>query len=548
MRGIYSLPPSHMTVLRTEPACGTCRKKSRKCDRKRPICDRCRIKGLHCEGYPPRFQFREVLVAPSRQWSTGVVSSSDPLALAEPALEPPTAPQTANAVTPPVDFSVIESFDNCLPDSAEDLLPQDPSISSHSSPSSPENTQIPANQGSYASPPIVNPQLQNEVIANQPIIEYFQQTLSQRLMIQVHGIENPFQKYVLPLAYQHQGILHALLGLSVCHMHISGRESSHYFVAASFRYRLSALHSLGSLLQREEASRLEPLEAEYVLAMVLLLVLHDVCETGVSSHGAHLNGVSFLCKRMACSTDCSTRSKAGMFFTSALAWLDILRGFSGAEKLSYSEDIRSCVRDHGSLSLHTLVGCPPSLFYEIGQVLEAGKANLAGDIPLEQFKDVLQKAEKFFRTWDPEQVVYPTSHGEWKHLADAYRHACLLRIMRFPDPLALSCEDTRIKASVSAILDICAAIPRDSTFYKRLLFPLFLAGADTCSPHQIHYASWCISGIKEATGFQHPALTKVLARVWDERQGTDAQCLTNVSWTEFTCSEQLKSQHAYLFF
>jgi hypothetical protein len=116
--------------------------------------------------------------------------------------------------------------------------------------------------------------------------------------------------------------------------------------------------------------------------------------------------------------------------------------------------------------------------------------------------------------------------------------------MRFPDPLALSCEDTRIKASVSAILDICAAIPRDSTFYKRLLFPLFLAGADTCSPHQIHYASWCISGIKEATGFQHPALTKVLARVWDERQGTDAQCLTNVSWTEFVSYPGLCSAHA----
>ncbi|SPJ90438.1 uncharacterized protein FTOL_13319 [Fusarium torulosum] len=292
-------------------SCGTCRKKSRKCDRKRPICDRCRTKGLHCEGYPPRFQFREVLVAQSRQPSTGVASSSDPLPLAELALEPPTVPQTTNAVTPPVDFSVIESFENCLPDSVEDLLPQNPSSPSHSSPLSPENTQVSANQASYGSPPIVNPQLQNEVIANQPIIEYFQQTLSQRLMIQVHGIENPFQ---------------------------------------------------------------------------------------------------------------------------------------------------NCVRDHGSLSLHTLVGCPPSLFYEIGRVLEAGKANLAGDLSLEQFKEVLKKAERFFRTWDPEQVVYPTSHDEWKHLADAYRHACLLRIMRFPDPLALSCEDTRIKASYFLQATVVSAI------------------------------------------------------------------------------------------
>lgn len=46
-----------LTRLPPDPACGTCRKKCRKCDRTRPICNRCKAKGLHCEGYPPRFQF-----------------------------------------------------------------------------------------------------------------------------------------------------------------------------------------------------------------------------------------------------------------------------------------------------------------------------------------------------------------------------------------------------------------------------------------------------------------------------------------------------------
>jgi hypothetical protein len=163
----------------TEPACGTCRKKSRRCDRKRPICDRCRTRGLHCEGYPPRFQFREVLVAPSQQRNSETPSSSDPLhlptatALAEPALGIPTVPQTANAATSPMDFPLTESSDNSLPEPAEDLIPRNPSISSaHSSPWSPTNTQFPANQASHASPLVVNSQLQSEVIANQPIIEY----------------------------------------------------------------------------------------------------------------------------------------------------------------------------------------------------------------------------------------------------------------------------------------------------------------------------------------------------------------------------------------
>lgn len=241
----------------------------------------------------------------------------------------------------------------------------------------------------------------------------------------------------------------------------------------------------------------------------------------------------------------------------------MLRGFSGAEKLAYSDEVRKCVRDHGSLSLHTLVGCPPVIFHRIGQVLEAGKKHLNGSLSLDQFQLVLDDAEKFLRGWDPDQAVYPTKHPEWKHLAEAYRHACLLRVLRFPDSFALSCEDDRIKASVAAILDVCAAVPRDSVFYKRLLFPLFLAGADTSSSHQTHYTSWCVGEIKHSTGFQHPAMTEMLTKVWEGRQ-SNPNGWSNIPWMEFvrnpyltgswhtnalqTCSSLLQSQHAYLFF
>lgn len=225
--------------------------------------------------------------------------------------------------------------------------------------------------------------------------------------------------------------------------------------------------------------------------------------------------------------------------------LDMLRGFSGAEKLAYDEDVRKCVRDHGSLSLHTLVGCPPIIFYRIGQVLESGKSYLAGDLSVNQFQEFLIEAEKFFRGWDPDLAVYPTGHQEWRYLAEAYRHACLLRVLRFPDAFAISCDDPRIKTSVTAIFDACAAIPRDTAFYKRLLFPLFLAGADTSSPHQMHYASWCIGEIKHATGFQHPAMTDVLTKVWEERRA-NPDSHANVPWMEFVCFPTRHS-HTLLF-
>lgn len=161
----------------TEPACGTCRKKCRKCDRKRPICDRCRIRGLHCEGYPPRFQFCEVLTAPSRKKSSNVSSSSDPgtsstvSTFGESVLESPTVPESVIAVTSSVEHSVTESLDNNLLESAEDLT-QNSSISDYLSVSSPTNTQYSTTQVSFASPLVPVPQLENEIIANQPIMEY----------------------------------------------------------------------------------------------------------------------------------------------------------------------------------------------------------------------------------------------------------------------------------------------------------------------------------------------------------------------------------------
>jgi hypothetical protein len=100
--------------------------------------------------------------------------------------------------------------------------------------------------------------------------------LSEYLTISIQGTDNPFREHILPLVYQHQGILHALLGLSACHMHISGRNESQRFVTISLQYQGLALHSLGALLLQEEVSGLTPLEEECVLGMVLLLVLHDV--------------------------------------------------------------------------------------------------------------------------------------------------------------------------------------------------------------------------------------------------------------------------------
>ncbi|KAF5556275.1 hypothetical protein FNAPI_5798 [Fusarium napiforme] len=523
MTGSDNSSSDRPTARRKDPACGTCRKKCRKCDRKRPICDRCRTKGLHCEGYPPRFQFQETLTVTPNQ-SSSQPATSDGLD-ASPS-QPVILSQSLPELSMPSDAVAARLSASLSPE----YPVRETSALTLTSPQTSATLSLSPDLASFTVSPSAHNDLENDIATNRHIIDYCRtpetpkitpvtnvtvdQTLSEHFIIHVPGLDNPFRECVLPLAYQHQGILHALLGLSACHMHNTGHANSQRLVTVSLGYRLSAIRSLASLLHKEDISRLTPTEEEHVLAMVLLLVLHDV------RHVLNIRAV-LVCLNLEKVTGGTDRNR-----------LDMIRGFSGAEKLSYSTEVRECVRDHGSLSLHTLVGCPPVMFFKIGQVLEAGKAYLAGDLPVDQFEQLLGGAENFLRGWDPDQAVYPTSHQEWKHLAEAYRHACLLRVMRFPDAFAISCDDSRIKASVSAVLDVCATIPRDSVFYKRLLFPLFLAGADTCSPHQIHYASWCINEIKHSTGFQHPAMTELLTKVWDERR-TNPRGWSNVPWMEF---------------
>ncbi|KAK1489143.1 hypothetical protein CCUS01_14612 [Colletotrichum cuscutae] len=529
-------------AVRKDPACGTCRKKCRKCDRARPVCNRCKSKGLHCEGYPPRFQFCESLQTHSLM-TTG--DERDPEAEQE-RVQPDVLP--TNELTPAQNLSSPTSTPSSLssdhPSQSRRLLQ---TLSQGASPALPQDRSLGA-----PSPATITGHPVDDLLLtsnSQKLLVYFDRELSHHLTIVVDGVDNPFRVHVLPLAYNHTGVLHAVLGLTACHLHLSPSGANQVDMATALQHRVAALNGLSSLLIKEEIYGLTEAEEEAALAIIFLLVLHDICELGISAHAVHLNGVSFLCGRIASPLGRAERSAATIFFLSALSWLDVLRGFSGAEKLTYSENVRKCVANITTphAALHTLVGCPAVMFLRIGDVIAAAKQNMQGLLSTVDFQTRLDEAESFLRDLDLDMIEYPTPHPEWRQLAEAFRHASLLRILRWPDTFVIPCEDPRIRPSVSAILDCCANVSMDSPFFKRLLFPLFLAATETSERHQIHYASLCIENIRRSTGFQHAAMMEVLEGVWEERR-LKTRGWTNVPWMEFTCSESMQQQHAYLFF
>ena len=280
---------------------------------------------------------------------------------------------------------------------------------------------------------------------------------------------------------------------------------------------------------KEQCLGLSHTEEDITLSIVLLLLLQDICEAGISSHGAHLNGVVFLCSRIVASDKPLTPFRK--FLIAALSWFDLVRGMSGPEKLAFPSAVRNSVSEASSFDLETFTGCPKSIFEILGRVLMHGRGFLAGDTNVEEFKAALERSEAILRRWDPAHETYADSDPAWPLLADAYRHTALLRIMRFPDTFLTPCSDESIRKSVRRILDIGAEISWDSHYYKRMLYPLFYAGTDTEYRYQHHYVQVSLEKITQTSGILQPALLQLLKLVWHDRAQSDDT--RNVPWTEY---------------
>ena len=210
---------------------------------------------------------------------------------------------------------------------------------------------------------------------------------------------------------------------------------------------------------------------------------------------------------------------------------DLLRGISGAEKLAFPPAVRRHVSTRNGFDLEVLTGCPKSIFEILGHVLTYGKSRLAGETTIGEFETVLGDSRRALEQWDATDETYPSSHPDWPLLADAYRHTALLRILRLPDAFVLPCTDEGVRLSVRRVLDVSAQLSWDSPYYKHLLFPIFIAGADAEFGHQHHYVQLCVERVTRTTGFHQPALLQLLQLVWHQRAESDGT--QNVPWMEY---------------
>lgn len=113
-------------------------------------------------------------------------------------------------------------------------------------------------------------------------------------------MENPYQVYVLPLAYEQLGLLYAVLGLTAIHMGIQNNDL-YLRETLAVEYRVRAIGRLGQTLQNGLSGELSENERDGIFVTIQILLLQDVscllCACSrcnrliLSSHVRYLNRV-----------------------------------------------------------------------------------------------------------------------------------------------------------------------------------------------------------------------------------------------------------------
>ncbi|KAL4955195.1 fungal-specific transcription factor domain-containing protein [Aspergillus filifer] len=505
------MPRANMS--RAGPACMTCREKCRKCDRGRPSCQRCISKGLVCRGYPDQFRFCGI--ASRGKWKNARI---------------------------PAPGGGIQS-------QVHDLK-------------SPGKIQISTSGSDTAEPRrstrlaidsiLVKPLEAEDDIASllkmsqtKTLLQHYDKFICPHQLAEIGDRkDNPYRAYIIPLAKKQIALLYALLGLSAVHLgKMTDNTTMHETTAVEFR--MKAIRALGELVSRSQTASLLEEEQDAVFAAIQILLLHDIAETGISEHGAHITGAMSVCKSILAAGGFEGRRQRSEFFVGNLAWLDVIRAFAGTRRLCFTQDIREMVAAKSGDRFELVNGCPREIFLIIGRALDKAKEYKHGWATDDDFRSTLLLANHELYSWNPNSKKYPSSDPRWLSVAVAFQFACILHVHRLLEPLQPA-SSPEIQAAVAKILDSTADIPADCSLIELLIMPLFIAGADSLSRHSQYYVLARLREIEGRSEMRNRVPHDLLTKVWAARSAQTAGMEENISWRDFTCLPELTRQHDYL--
>ncbi|KAH8702296.1 fungal-specific transcription factor domain-containing protein [Talaromyces proteolyticus] len=377
------------------------------------------------------------------------------------------------------------------------------------------------------------------------LVNYFSQRIASNL-VQFDHIPNPFQSFILCMAYESEMLQRAIAAIAASHI----QQQAEVDLASP----TSSQSLKGELVPGEDArgpedlmhrtravqclnEQLADVRHRYkddIVVAFLLLVLYHLCKTGVSNLQSQLSAARKLLElRQRGRAD---SSHVTYFCIQMFTWIDTLTSMINSRPGTFSNPyLAIACQGGGDWTLDNTTGCDGLLFQEIARL-----SQLRSFLNDEQYHTdfggvLLEEARSRIESWDrisagcnnlsslspgtcsPHSDTSSTTRNsnaiESKIVAisELFRHASLIYCQRILSP-ELPSSHYRVQNLVSRALEDMENIDWSS----RVLWPLLIVGFECIYAEQQNIVRRKLRGILRLSGFAiHRQALYILQNIWD---------------------------------
>lgn len=405
-----------------------------KCDELKPTCGRCARLKITCEGYAPRLTWRDTATQESggrsRKRKQTSKSSSNPNL-------------RGHYATPSV-ASTVSASQSIKSEDAIEVVPRK-ELSRYSGPAS---------------------MVQGLQIEEYRHLHHWSTVVAPLLSVASQNEVNPFQQYLIPMAYENSPLLYTVLLCAAKHLSLLvGQQQDQKQV---LRYQGLALRSLNEALSNEREALNDP-----TLAAVLLMQLSQMFASDQEPKADHLVGAKYIITKRRRLTD--KPDSCGRFLESLFKYHDIMSSISRSDRplLHYDGTIAS--------DSDAFLGTIEPLLEIISQISELRPRkrltswNTVGDVDGESHASFVRVSgsllESQLNSW-----IAPHNDADWVNTAEAFRHAAYIYLYRVIDNIGA--PDPRTLRHVKHCIDALRSTAITSPLLSVHAWPIFTAGCE----------------------------------------------------------------------
>jgi hypothetical protein len=358
--------------------------------------------------------------------------------------------------------------------------------------------------------------VENDV--DRTLLQHFVSRASAVLSLHGDQTTNPFTRILLPMALQHEGLMHSVLCLSASHLY-SLSPSQEYEDRQVF-HRGKALHLLNQDLQRQQAGEGGVMIYEDSnVAQILLHLLHSICDGNTSGeYRMHMIAARQIAMNQKLQSP-EFQSLFDEFFY--YHWI--------ASQITSLDDTEVPMMENFSLPFEinpetaALIGVSDGLFGYISKISNL-RRRLRGRIddhlePTMDYEALIaaHAIDTGLRSW-----VCPQTPGTPRYtLSMLYRQATWVYLYR-------TTKDSRphpyIKAAVDDGIKYINELPAEGWIQSNVLLPLFLMGCAAFEQDQRTEIDRAFNGLIAVTGLGNITSAKeVVDRIWTLMDAGDSE-------------------------